>query len=244
MTGQLGRMIKGPVAGVAEAGAGDCCVPLDSRSLHDLIGPVNQMCSLADLILAKYRGSLGGDAEALFGHVRSAADRLQNLLNGLRTYTRVIGSRSPYRHCESEGLLAAALAQTGAAIDESNAVITHGRLPTLHCDPNQMTYAFASLIENAIKFRGQSRPEICISARSEDDHWIFSFRDNGIGIEPLHQDGIFGVFRRVHNDGYPGAGMGLPITRRIVEGHGGRIWVDSQPGQGSTFFLLLPKCEN
>jgi light-regulated signal transduction histidine kinase (bacteriophytochrome) len=220
-----------------------CCVPLDSASLHDLLSPANQMCTMADLLLQKYRGTLDSDAEVLFGFIRGSANRLQNLLGGLRTYTQTVGSPGPFRRCDANSLLAAALELVRPAIDQTGALVTHDLLPELSCDPTQITYTFASLIDNSIKFRGASTPEIRVFAREDRDTWVYSFRDNGIGIDPRYSERIFGVFKRIHNDVYPGAGVGLAIAKKIVEGHGGRIWVESALEQGATFHLALPKAE-
>jgi light-regulated signal transduction histidine kinase (bacteriophytochrome) len=205
---------------------------------------VNQISSMADLMLQKYRGTLDSEAEVLFGFIQGSAKRLQNLLSGLRTYAQAVGLRSPFQFCDANSLLAAALALVRPAIDQSGALVAHEPLPELYCDPNQISYTFASLIENSIKFRGEFRPEIHISAKAEGDSLVYSFRDNGIGIDPRHRESIFGVFKRIHNDAYPGAGVGLAIAKRIIEGHGGRIWVESALGQGATFFLALPKFDN
>src|SRR5436190_2147027 len=122
-----------------------CCVHLNADSLHDLAGPVNQMCSLSDLILKKYRGTLDADAEVLFGYIQSSASRLQNLMAGLRTYMRVVGAAGAYCRCDGNALLEGALASIGQAIEKNQAVITHDPLPELYCDPNQMIYVLASL---------------------------------------------------------------------------------------------------
>ena len=220
-----------------------CCVPLDSGSLHDLLSPVNQMCTMADMVVQKYRGTLDSEAEVLFGFLQGSASRLQNLLSGLQNYTQTVGSRNPSRRCDANLLLAAALELVRPAIDRSGAQVTHDALPGLYCDPTQISQTFANLIDNSIKFRGESRPEIHVSAQADGDAWIYSFRDNGMGIDPRHSERIFGVFKRIHNDGYPGAGVGLAIAKKIVEGHGGRIWVESALGRGATFRLALPKAE-
>ena len=226
---------------VAGQGADSTCVTLDAGALHDLLSPVNQMCTMADLMLIRYRGSLDSEAEDLFGFIQGAAVRMRNLMGGLRTYTQTVGSRSHFRPCDGNSLVAAALVIAGAAIEQSGAVVTHDALPKLYCEPAQMGYIFGSLIDNAIKFRGESRPEIHISGTVEQDRVVFAFRDNGIGIDPRHRESIFGVFKRVHNDAYPGAGVGLAIAKKIIEGHGGRIWVESALGEGATFILALPK---
>jgi CheY-like chemotaxis protein len=218
-----------------------CCVHLNSDSLHDLVGPVNQMCSLADVILKKYRGTLDDEAEVLFGFIKSSASRLQNLMAGVRTYMRVVGSGGPYCRCDANALLQGALASIGQAIERDGAVVTHDPLPELYCDPNQMIYILASLIENSIKFRREPRPEIHVSAISEEHIWVFSVRDNGIGIDTRYRDRIFGMFKRIEIETNAGAGVGLAIVRQIVEQHGGKIWVESTPGLGATFHFTLPR---
>jgi len=217
----------------------DCYVRLNADSLHDLMSPVNQIGTLVELVLRKYRGTLDQEAESLFGFVQSSANRLQNLLSGLRTYVRVAGSPNPGRLCDANKLLAGAKASIQPEIDQNGAVVTHDPLPELCCDPNQIGYVFASLMENAIKFRRERRPEIHVSATAQENAFVFSVRDNGIGIDPTHGDRIFGLFKRIHSDAHPGAGVGLAITRQIVEQHGGRIWVESQPGFGATFYFSL-----
>jgi light-regulated signal transduction histidine kinase (bacteriophytochrome) len=218
----------------------DACVQLNADALHDLVGPVNQMCSMADLILKRHRDKLDDEAETLFGFLQASSDRLQNLLSGLRTYMRIVGRREPYRHFDGNAVFAGALATIQQTIDRNEAVVTHDSLPEVYGDPSQICYVFAGLIENSIKFRSQCRPEIHVAAVAEESGWLFSVCDNGIGIDPRHCERIFGVFKRIHNEAYPGAGMGLAVTKRIVESHGGRIWVESHLGHGATFFFALP----
>jgi light-regulated signal transduction histidine kinase (bacteriophytochrome) len=224
-----------------QSSSDDCFVPFNSDSFHDLISPVNQVCSIAELIVRKYGGTLGGDGDVLFGFLQTAASRLEILAAGLKKYAQIVPSRGPYRRCDANALVAGAQALIQQAIDQSRAMVTHDRLPELYCDPSQISYTLASLIENSIKFRGEYRPEIHISAIPEGNNWVFSVRDNGIGIDPRHKDRIFSVFKRIHNDAYPGAGVGLAITRQIIERHGGRIWVDSEPGRGAVFLFTLPR---
>jgi light-regulated signal transduction histidine kinase (bacteriophytochrome) len=216
----------------------DCYVRLNNDSLHDLISPVNQIGTLVDLVLRKYGGTVDPEAESLFGFIQSSANRLQNLIGGLSTYVRVAGAPN-LRLCDAANLLAGAQTSIQPAIDQSGAVVTHGPLPELYCDPNQIGYAFASLLENSIKFRRERRPEIHVSANTQDNMSVFAVRDNGMGIDPAYGDRIFGLFKRIHNDAQPGPGVGLAITRQIVEQHGGRIWVESRPGPGATFYFSL-----
>jgi light-regulated signal transduction histidine kinase (bacteriophytochrome) len=223
----------------ADASRGAVCLNFDS--LHDLSSPANSLCSIADLILARYRAELDSDAEALFGLIQQSGARLRNLLGGLKTYMEVVDSgRPPCRH-SAGALLTAALASLQAKIEAAEATVTYDALPDLDCDPNQITYLFASLIDNAIKFRGEHRPQIHVGAASAGDRWVISVRDNGLGIDPRHHKAIFGVFKRIYNDRYPGAGVGLAIVMRIVQQHGGDIRVESVLGGGTTVLIELPK---
>jgi len=216
-------------------------VRLNADSLHDLMSPVNQICTMTDLILKKHRDSLDDEAQVLFGFIQKAANRLQNLLSGLRTYMQVVGPRAAYRRCDAHALLAGALASIQRAIDENGAVVTHDPLPELSCDPSQIVYTFAGLIQNSIRFRRAARPEIHVSAAADGNAWVFSVRDNGIGIDPRHSERIFSMFKRVDPEAHAGAGVGLAVAKQIVEQHGGRIWVESEPGLGATFFFTLPR---
>ena len=219
----------------------DGSVQLTSEALHDLVGPVNQVRSIVDLLVKGYRGKLDDEGETLCGFIQAAADRLQTLMSGLRTHTRIVGRCQPARDLGANAIVAAATVMIQQAIAGSDALVTHDDLPEVYCDPTQISFVFASLIENAIKFRSEQRPEIYITAKPEENHRVlFSVRDNGIGIDPKYSERIFGVFKRIHNDAYPGAGIGLPIAKRIIERHGGRISVESQPGHGATFFFTLP----
>jgi light-regulated signal transduction histidine kinase (bacteriophytochrome) len=220
------------------------CVHLTTDSLHDLASPVNQIGSLTDLVAKRYAGVLDEDAKVLFGYLQGAAARLQNLLGGLRTYMHACGS--PPARCRSDGnqLLSGALAILQYAIAQNEALVTHDPLPELYCDSDQITYVLASLIDNSIKFRSERRPEIHVSAVPEKRTWFLFVRDNGTGIDPRFATRIFASFKRIHNDQYPGAGMGLAITKRVIERHRGRIWVESELGKGATFFIELPKTDN
>ena len=127
------------------------------------------------------------------------------------------------------------------AIEESSAVITHDPLPTVLADPTQLGQVLLNLVGNAIKFRGDEPPVIRVGATRADDEWSFSVRDNGIGIDPQHAGRVFVIFQRLHGrKDYPGSGIGLAICKKIVERHGGRIWLESQPGQGATFYFTIP----
>jgi chemotaxis family two-component system sensor kinase Cph1 len=219
----------------------DGFVVLNADAMHDLIGPVNQMRTMTELLLKRHRAELGDEGQSLCGFIQEAADRLQNLMAGMTTHMRVVGRCGPACDFGAGAILAAATAAIRQTIERNDALVTHDELPDVYCDPTQISYVFASLIENSIKFRSERRPEIHITASAEAGGWVlFSVRDNGIGIDPRHTDRIFGAFRRIHNEVYPGAGMGLPIAKRIIERHGGRISVESKLGQGATFLFTLP----
>ncbi|HTQ53935.1 MAG TPA: ATP-binding protein [Bryobacteraceae bacterium] len=220
------------------------CVPLSRDSLHDLASPVNQIGSLTDLIVRKQAGELDADTKALFGYLQDSAARLQNLLRGLRTYMQVLSAPCSRRRVEGNQLLEAALAMVQPGLAQRGAAVTRDELPQLFCNPAQITYVLAELIENAIKFRGVEAPAIHVGAAAEKRRCVLWVRDNGIGIDPRYATRIFAPFKRVQNDRYPGSGMGLAIARRVVERHGGRMWVESTPGHGATFFLDLPKMKH
>ena len=178
---------------------------------------------MTELLVKRHQAELGDDGESLCGFIQSAADRLQNLIAGISTHMRVVGRCGPACDFSANAILEAAIASVHQAIERNDALVTHDDLPEVYCDPTQISYVFASLIENSIKFRSDRKPEIHITATEADDdeRVMFSVRDNGIGIDPKHTDRIFAPFRRIHNEGYPGAGMGLPIAKRVIERHGG-----------------------
>ena len=218
----------------------DGAVRLDSDALHDLVSPINQMRSMADLLLKKNCGKLEDESEALLGFIQAASDRLQNLVAGLRRHTRIIGQHQPARMFDANAILAGAIAMIQPSVEQNQAAVTHDLLPEVYGDPTQISHVFASLIDNSIKFRSEQPPRIYVAATTAGKAWVFSVGDNGIGIDPKHADRIFSVFKRVHNDAYPGAGMGLPIAKRIIENHGGAISVESRLGQGAIFSFTLP----
>jgi light-regulated signal transduction histidine kinase (bacteriophytochrome) len=219
----------------------EACIHLTSDSLHDLASPVNQIGAILELIVKKYLNALDDEAKVLFGFLQTSADRLRNLLGGLRTYEQLIGSPSACLRSDGNMLLAGVLSPMQNVIADSGAVVTHDSLPELYCDPSRMTYILTCLIENSIKFHGEARPEIHIRAVRSRGATVLSVRDNGIGIDPRYHERIFATFKRVDNERYRGAGIGLAIAKRMIEEQGGRIWVESELGKGATFFLSLPK---
>jgi len=219
----------------------DYFVPLHADSLHDLASPVNQIATMFELFLRRRRNLEQSEDDVVLNLIQSSTVRLRNLIAALQDYDRVAGAISEPRSCESNALLAVALTSLDPIIRKTGARVRQDDLPRIHCDPNQMIYVFTSLIDNAIKFRGEAGAEVQIAATGEASEWLFSVRDNGIGIDPRHRESVFHMFKRLHGERYPGSGAGLAITHRIVGRHGGRIWVESEPGQGSTFFFTLPQ---
>ncbi|HZW34034.1 MAG TPA: ATP-binding protein, partial [Isosphaeraceae bacterium] len=169
------------------------------------------------------------------------ATRMQALINDLLAYSRVGTRGKEFTLTDCTAVLERVLGDMGPTISEAGAIVTYDPLPTVMADGSQLGQVFQNLIGNAIKYRREEPPRIHVAARRVADEWIFSVADNGIGIEPQYFERIFVLFQRLHGKGeYPGTGIGLAICKKIVERHGGRIWVESEPGKGSTFFFTLP----
>jgi light-regulated signal transduction histidine kinase (bacteriophytochrome) len=171
------------------------------------------------------------------------AQRMSQLITDLLEFSRVDRKGRELQATDANELLADALANLRASIAEAGAQVTHDPMPTVQADATQLGQLFQNLIGNAIKFRDPARPcQVHVAARKDGRQWVFSVRDNGIGIDPKQHDRVFVIFQRLHTrEEYPGTGIGLAICQRIVERHGGKIWVESQPGQGSTFFFTMPE---
>ncbi len=209
---------------------------------HDLQEPIRAITSYAQLIARRYQGRLDPDADEFLQFIVDGGMRMQALVNDLLEYSRVSTQGKPLEPTESESALRHALDNLNQTIEDQGACITHDPLPRVMADNSQLVRLFQNLIDNAIKFRREDeRPEIHISVRPSGTMVQFSVRDNGIGIDPEYRDKIFVMFQRLHTmEQYPGTGIGLAICKRIVERHGGRIWVESEPGKGSVFHFTLP----
>jgi light-regulated signal transduction histidine kinase (bacteriophytochrome)/HAMP domain-containing protein len=209
---------------------------------HDLQEPLRMVTSYMQLLERRYREKLDSDAREFIGFAVDGAKRMRVLIEDLLSYSRIATRGQPFRPTDCERVLEAVEGSLRVAIQESGARVTHGQLPTVVADPTQLQQLFQNLISNAIKFRRNVPPEVHVEAGSKDDSWCFSVRDNGIGIEPRFFDRIFVVFQRLHSrTAYPGTGIGLAICKKIVERHGGSIWVDSELGVGTTFHFTIPK---
>ena len=169
------------------------------------------------------------------------ATRMQRLIHDLLAYSRVSTRGREFEAVSLEAVLMYALDNLKKAVEESGAVVTHTTLPTVMGDERQLVQLFQNLLSNAVKFRGEQPPRIHLSAKVADGAWLISVRDNGIGVEPQFAERIFVIFQRLHNrEEYPGTGIGLAICKKIVERHGGRIWVESELGKGATFCFTIP----
>lgn len=199
------------------------------------------VASYTQLLARRYRGKLDEDADEFIHFAVDGAVRMQELINDLLAYSRVGTRGRPFEPTECNAVVDQVLADLAPAIEDSGATIERGDLPTISADPSQIHQLFQNLIGNAMKFRGERAPVVRVSAKRQDSMWRFSVADNGIGIEPQYQDRIFVLFQRLHSRGeYPGTGIGLAICKRIVERHGGKIWVESVPGESTTFLFTLP----
>jgi PAS domain S-box-containing protein len=212
---------------------------------HDLQEPLRMVSSYVQLLATRYEGQLDADADDFIAFAREGAVRAQQLINGLLDLSRIGTRGAELVPTDARAVLDRALKSLELAIHDAGASVTAGALPTVSADPGQLESVFLNLVSNAIKFRGTIAPEVHVSAEPGDREWIFAVRDNGVGIDAEYFDRIFVIFQRLHpRDAYPGTGMGLALARKIVERHGGRIWVESEPGEGSTFFFTLPHVQD
>jgi len=208
---------------------------------HDLQEPLRMVVSFMKLLASRLEGRLDGESEEFFGFAMEGALRMRQLIQDLLAYSRVRTYPAELADTDCGAVLRAAISDVAVAVQEAKAVITSDPLPTLKAVPSQVGQLLQNLLSNSLKFSGPERPRIHVSAQLNGDEWIFSVRDNGIGIQPEHHERVFGIFQRLHTrDEYAGTGMGLAICKKIVEGHGGRIWIESQFGHGTTVFFSLP----
>ncbi len=209
---------------------------------HDLQEPLRTVAGMVELLKERYQGKLDERADTYITHAVDGSHRMQKLINDLLEYSRVNRFGKLFKPNPMETVLATALTNLQAAIEESQAQITHDPLPVMNIDPLQMTQVLQNLIGNAIKFRSERPLEIHLGAQKVEGAWQFSLRDNGIGIDPRHFERIFIVFQRLHTRrNYPGTGIGLALCKKIIERHGGKIWLESSPKQGTTFFFTIPE---
>jgi len=208
---------------------------------HDLQEPLRMVASFTQLLQRRYKDKLDADAHEFISYAVEGANRMQRLINDLLSYSRIHTKGRPFEEVDCEEILGQARANLQLAIEQSGAMVTNHPLPTVMGDASQLMRLFQNLIDNAVKFAGQEAPRVHVAAEKRDAAWLFSVRDNGIGVEPQYNERIFVIFQRLHGrEEYPGTGIGLAICKRIVERHGGRIWVESEAGMGSTFYFTIP----
>ncbi len=206
---------------------------------HDLQAPLRTMRSYAQLLSKRYQGKLDEDADIFLSFILEAARNMEELIHGLLQYAE-FGEEEERQHLSLGNLLDAVLTALQAQIDETGAEIISGELPTLEINPRHVQQVFQNLIGNAIKYRSSAEPRIQIEASQNDREWVISVSDNGVGIAPEYYDRVFLPLKRLHGQEIPGTGLGLSVCKRIVERNGGRIWVESKPGRGSTFRFTIP----
>lgn len=210
---------------------------------HDLQEPLNMISSYTRLLQDQCKGRVDEQAEISIRFAAEGAERLQKMIRDLLDYARVEIKGKALEPTDLSDVLAEALANLKSAIDAAQVKVSSGPLPTVRADRSQLVRLFQNLIGNAIKFRGPNPLRVRISAEPADaGKWKIAVQDNGIGIDPAQKDRIFVIFQRLHGQkAYPGTGLGLALCKRIVERHGGEIWVESRPGEGATFYFTLPE---
>ena len=209
---------------------------------HDLREPLRTVASYTQLLNRRYQDRFDDEAKEFMSYIVDSVHRMDSLLSDLLAYSHQLNSTDQtLTLVDTEAVLAGVLMNLDSAIRESGTEITHDPLPQVMSDFVQLGQVFQNLIGNSIKYRSADPPRIHISAEEREDEWIFSFRDNGIGIDPRYHDQIFGIFKRLHGREYPGTGIGLALVKRVIERQGGRIWVESELGSGSTFRFTIPR---
>jgi PAS domain S-box-containing protein len=209
---------------------------------HDLQEPLRAVASCVQLLQKRYEGQLDARADEFIAHAVDGTKRMQTLINDLLSYSRISTHAKAFAPTDCEVVLHEAMANLSVAIEESHAQVTQDAMPTVNADATQLTQLFQNLIGNALKFRRECPSKIHVGAKLKKGEWQFSVTDNGIGMEPQYFERVFLVFQRLHTrKEYQGTGIGLAICKKVVERHGGRIWAESQPGEGATFCFTIPE---
>lgn len=209
---------------------------------HDLQEPLRAISGCVQILQQRYQDQIDSSGDEVIKHTVDGATRMQTLINDLLTYSRLTTREGPVELIDCSQILQQAIANLDVAIKENKAVLTYDKLPMVKADPVQLSQVFQNLIGNALKYRSERTPKIHIGVEEKENEWRFYVSDNGIGIAPQYAERIFRIFQRLHTrKEYSGTGIGLAICKKIVERHGGRIWVESELEEGSTFYFTLPK---
>jgi light-regulated signal transduction histidine kinase (bacteriophytochrome) len=208
---------------------------------HDLQEPLRMVVNFTELLGREYKGKLGEEADIFISYSMEGASRIEALLKALLSYWEV-NERQPdtLAPVDSGAALARALLNLQTAVGESGAIVTSDPLPVVVAEEILLTQLFQNLVSNSIKYRSEAAPRIHVSAEKDGEEWLFTVRDNGIGIDPQYRERVFGMFKRLHGSEIPGTGVGLALCRKIVERKRGRIWVESEAGRGATFKFTIP----
>ena len=208
---------------------------------HDLRAPLQNISGFAALLADDFAGKVGPEVEKHISVIIKSAERMRALIDALLAYSRFGLPGRPFSPVDCAEACDAAIFNLGAVIAAGAAAVKHGPLPVVSGDKDLLVQLFQNLIGNGVKYHGKNPPKVSVGAERRGGEWVFSVKDNGIGIPPEQHERIFDMFTRLHNwDEYPGTGIGLAACRRIVELHGGRIWAESDPGKGSVFYFSLP----
>jgi light-regulated signal transduction histidine kinase (bacteriophytochrome) len=208
---------------------------------HDLQTPLRTVRLHTEFLVDRNFELLSADDKQSAQFIVTGIERMQSMIKGLLDYSTATEDQGKRTSIDCNAVLRVVLEDLRDGIEEANAIVTFDRLPVVEANCDRVTQVFSNLIGNALKYRTEKRPEIHISARPENQAWVFSVKDNGIGIDMGHAERIFRVFERLHSgDAYEGSGIGLAICRAIIQRHGGRIWVESEAGKGCTFSFTLP----
>ena len=208
---------------------------------HDLQEPLRMVTNYVQILAEDYKGKLSDDADRFIEYIVGGAGRMRTLIDDLLSISRIGNQGREFEPTDCNDVLRRVIANLETTIDNSGAMVTHDVLPIVNGDAVQLAQLFQNLISNGIKFRREETPHVHVSAEKKDDEWVFSVRDNGIGIAPRHYQRIFLMFQRLHGRSeYSGTGIGLALCQKIVQRHRGRIWLDSEEGKGSTFYFTVP----
>jgi light-regulated signal transduction histidine kinase (bacteriophytochrome) len=214
-----------------------------SRAAHNLRESLREVASYSQLMAETYAGRLGSDGDEFLAHIQEGAARMEALLADMVDYWATDTGERRASRTKMEAVLSQALLCTDKQMTERAAIVTHDPLPAVTGNFEVLAKVLHHLIRNAIEYCGTPSPSVHVSSRREKADWVFSVRDNGPGIDPAFQGRLFGVFRRLHGREHPGNGLGLAFCKKAVEWHGGRMWMDSTPGEGSVFYFTLPPAD-